>query len=137
MMVSLLLSTTLLPAYMNVHVVIMLAIMSGVAVAVVVAIAEDLGGLGGFDDNMLNSITNDMIAFDDVTSTTMDDSMINDMIAVDAVTSTTTTTTTTTTMVTNTNYERSLLSDTKCVLFSFSEELECENTECCSSSCSS
>jgi len=110
---------------MYVNVVMMLAIMSGVAVAV----AEDLGGLGGIDDNMLNSRTNDMIAFDDVTSTTMDDSMMNDMIAVDAVTSTTTTTITTTTMDENTNYERSLSSDFKCLFSSTAQE--CENTECC------
>jgi len=88
---------------MYVNVVIMMAIMSGVAVAV----AEDLGGLGGIDDNMLNSITNDMIAFDDVTSTT-----------------------TTTTMNDNTNYERSLASDSfPCLLLTTA--LECENTECC------
>jgi len=59
-----------------------------------------------------------MIAVDDVTSTTMDDSMINDMIDVDAVTSTTTTTMDATT---NIALECGFLRTA----------LECENKECC------
>jgi len=99
-----------------VDIVIMLAIMSGVAVAV--AVVEDSGGLGGIEtDDILNSITNDMIAFDDMTSTTMDDSMINDMIDVDAVTSTTTT------------YDATTDIALECILLRTA--LECENTECC------
>jgi len=117
MMVSLLFSTTLTCTCICVDIVIMLAIMSGVTVAV--AVVEDSGGLGGIEtDDKWNSITNDMIAFDDMTSTTMDDSMINDMIDVDAVTSTTTTT-----------YDATTNIALECILLR--TELECENTECC------
>jgi len=87
-----------------VDIVIMLAIMSGVTVAETVV-----------EDDMW--ITNDMILFDDMTSTTMDDSMINDMIDVDAVTSTTTT------------YDATTDIALECILLR--SALECENTECC------